>query len=292
MRIRQITSILIGSIDELCGLQVGMRNLRLGISLIGISIFSILILDFLPGPWVNEMPFADSTFVYVVMGLVFYVAIYFLGSPSLKYFGLPRWHFKTGVGLLVGSFFVISEITGSDNVHLGAIISIRGVIFLLAVGFGEEMVSRGLVYGALEKFGNPSAIFISSLLFGLMHLNLYTGGDWDPWEAYWHVTSAFAFGLLACALMIITRSIWVAVIFHALCDWSIVFDKTSANLPGRQDWGVGFWEGVTVPFSNVSLYIGCALVLLWIDRGGVPVWVYRLALKWKLVKPEVQYLAN
>jgi hypothetical protein len=63
---------------------LGMRNLRLGFSLIGLSIFTLLVLNYLPGPWANEMRYADSTFSYVVMGLFFYVAIYFLGPRSLR----------------------------------------------------------------------------------------------------------------------------------------------------------------------------------------------------------------
>ena len=263
----------------------GMRNLRLGFSLIGLSIFTLLILNYLPGPWADEMRYADSTFGYVVMGLIYYLAIYFLGLQSLEYFRLPRIHFKTLLALLVASFFVISEIAGSDNVHLKPWVAVRGIVFLLAIGFGEEMFSRGFTYGVLRRFGNVSAIFISSALFGLLHLNLYVGANWDTWMAYCHVMNTFSFGVFACALMIVTRSIWVAVIFHALCDWSIVFDKALADTGDEGKWQPGLWEGLSAPLFNVSLFCGLALVLLWIDRGSVPGWMYRLALKWKLVEP-------
>jgi len=263
----------------------GMRNLRLGVSLIGFSIFSILILRYLPGTWLSGFDYANSTVSYLVLAAIFYCAVYFLGLQSLEYFRLPRLHFKTGVALLVASLFVISEIASSDNVHHGVLLSVRGVIFLLAIGLGEEIFSRGFVFGVLHRFGQFAAIFISSLMFGLMHLNLYIGSEWDPWVAYWHVMSTFSFGVFACALMIVTRSIWVAVVFHALCDWNIVFDKTSEVEPGRQDWDMSFWDGITLPFLNTVFFVGCALVLLWIDRGSIPAWVWRLALKWKLVDP-------
>ena len=97
--------------------------------------------------------------------------------------------------------------------------------------------------------------------------------------------NTFSFGVFACALMIVTRSIWVAVIFHALCDWSIVFDKAIVDTGDEGKWQPGLWEGLSAPLFNVSLFCGLALVLLWIDRGSVPAWMYRLALKWKLVKP-------
>ena len=268
-----------------------MKKLRLGLSLIGLSIFALLILDYLPGPWVDEMRYADSTFSYVVMGLIFYFAIYFLGLRSLEYFRLPRIHFKTLLALLVASPFVIAEITHSDNVHLKPWVAVRGIGFLLALGFGEKMFSRGFTYGVLRRFGNVSAIFISSALFGLLHLNPYVGANWDAWQAYSHVMNAFGFGVFACALMILTRSIWVTVIFHALCDWGIVFGKAMIDTGDVGKLQPGLWEGLSSPLFNVFLFCGLAMVLLWIDRSGVPAWMHRLALRWKLVKPGYELTA-
>lgn len=265
-----------------------MRNLRLGISLIGLSIFALLLLRFVPGPWADDMSFADSTFSYFVLGLVFYFLVYFLGLPSLEYFRLPRFHYMSLVAVLVALTFGVRGFGNSENPHLDTWTAIRGVAFLLAIGFGEEMFSRAFTFGVLSKIGKMRAIFFSSTLFGLMHLNLYLGADWDPWEAYWHVVNTAAFGVLACSLMIVTRSIWLAVLFHGLSNWSIVFDISGESSSGRQDWGVSAWEGLTSPFVNAAIFIGSALVLLWMDRGVVPRWIYRLALKWKLLSPEYE----
>lgn len=232
------------------------------------------------------MYFANSIFSYVVLGLVFYVAIYFLGLPSLEYFRLPRLHYMSAVTVLVALTFVTLEFKGAENPDLDAWVAVGGVAFLLAIGFGEEMFSRAFTFGVLSKFGDLRAIFFSSTLFGLMHLNLYLGADWDPWEAYWHVMSATAFGVFACSLMIVTRSIWLAVLFHGFSNWSIVFDTPGKSTSGRQDWGVSMWEGLTFPFGNAAIYIGSALILMWMNRGIVPNWMYRLALKWKLVNVE------
>jgi len=270
---------------------VNMRNLRLRLSLIGLSIFALLILDFLPGPWINEMRYADSTFSYVVMGLIFYCAIYFLGLQSLEYFRLPRIHFKTLLALAVASPFVIAGIANSDNIHLKPWVAVRGIGFLLAIGFGEEMFSRGFTYGVLRRFGNVRAIFFSSALFGLLHLNLYIGAEWNGWLAYSHVMNTFGFGVFVCALMIVTRSIWVAVIFHALSDWSIVFDKAFIDTGNEAKWPAGLWQGLSSPLFDMALFCGLAMLLLWIDRASVPAWMHRLMLKWKLVKPEYELTA-
>jgi rod shape determining protein RodA len=79
----------------------GMRNLRLGVSLIGFSIFSLLILRYVPGTWLSGFDYANSTVSYLILAAIFYFAVYFLGLQSLEYFRLPRLHFKTGVALLI-----------------------------------------------------------------------------------------------------------------------------------------------------------------------------------------------
>ena len=263
---------------------VGMRNLRLGISLITVSVFALLVLRYVPGTWLIDVKYANPTVGYVVLGLIFYVAIYFLGSQSLEYFRFPRFHFKTGVAFLLASVFVIREISYSDNFRLDPWVVVRGLVYLLAIGFGEEMMSRAFVFGVLHKFGIMRAIFGSSALFGLMHVNIYVGSDWDAWSAYWHVMGAFGFGVFACALMIVTRSIWMAVIFHALNNWGIIFDKALPILNEEENWIPSFWQGLVLPLPDTVLMVGCAMLLLWIDRGEVPHWLHLLAHKWKLIE--------
>jgi membrane protease YdiL (CAAX protease family) len=124
-----------------------------------------------------------------------------------------------------------------------------------------------------------------------MHLNLYIGSDWDPWLAYWHVMSAFSFGFLMCAIMIATRSIWVAVLVHALMDWSVVFEKAPPNLADRPPISYPFWEGLTSPFSDFIMILFPALLILFFSKPRkiwTPIWLrgflIRLAIKWKLVE--------
>lgn len=125
----------------------GMRNLRLGASLIGLSGFVLLLLRYLPEPWADDEYFGNSIFSYFVLGLVFYFAVYFLGLPSLEYFRLPRFHYLTLVAVLVASTFVALEFEGTENPHLDTWVAVGGVLFLLAIGFGEEIFSRAFTFG-------------------------------------------------------------------------------------------------------------------------------------------------
>lgn len=266
-----------------------MRNLRLGITLIALSVLTLVAGRLQPTSWFEDIPFANATFGNVVAGLFFYFAIYVLGLQSLEYFRAPRVGLKSLFALLIAAIFIIGEIGSSDNERMSVLETVMGIIFLLSIGYTEEIFSRGFVYGALYKFGRRSAIFFSSLGFGLMHINRYIGADWNPWMVYWHVVETFGFAVFACALMIVTRSIWLGVIFHALIDWSIVFDKYIPLDPTEEIWKPSMLEGLTSPLFNMVIFVSLAGLLLKIDRGSVPRWVKRLALKWKLVEPELAF---
>jgi len=45
-----------------------------------------------------------------------------------------------------------------------------------------------------------------------------------------------------------------------------------------------------IPIFNDFMFVGAALLLLRLDRRTVPKWVKRVALKWKLVEPDISYL--
>jgi hypothetical protein len=67
-----------------------MRNLRLGSTLIALSVLTLVAGRLQPTSWFEDIPYANATFCNVVAGLFFYFAIYVLGLQSLEYFRLPR----------------------------------------------------------------------------------------------------------------------------------------------------------------------------------------------------------
>ena len=233
---------------------------------------------------------ASNIASFVVRGLVFYFFIRRFKLPTNSCVQLPRKTPISFFALIVAGIVLAAAVNNDDNEMKPWKVAIPGIVFLLSIGFGEEMVSRGFVYGVLKRRSNKAAIFISSLFFGLMHLNLYTGNDWDPWLAYWHVASAFCFGFFMCALLIATECFWVPVIAHALFDWSIVFDKTP---PVRKDIppiSFPFWEGLVFPFADLLFtFLPGALIFFFMKRRRIwaPRWLKKVALRiaiaWKLV---------
>jgi membrane protease YdiL (CAAX protease family) len=169
---------------------------------------------------------------YVVIALAFFYYTHTYKLPSLKYFRLPELTVPSVFAFIVVSFLSYSKITGPNVITLPLIPTISGIVYLFAIGTGEELVSRGFGLGVLKKYGMTFAVLVSSIIFGLMHLNLYLGDDWDPVNAYWHCLSASSFGFLAAAVMIATRSIFTAILFHALGDWTVIFKKPEGSSGG------------------------------------------------------------
>ena len=261
-----------------------MRHLRIGASLVGYSAVVIFMFRIIPEAWVSDKRFLNSTIDYYVMGAFFMGLIFIKGLDSLEYFRLPELNARSITAMTVAAALVAPAFFSGRCEMKPWSIAIPGVIFLFGIGFGEEMFARGLCFGMLRKYGERNAIIFSSVIFGLLHLNLYTGKNWDLWLAYDHVLSAGLFGVVAAQVMVMTRSIWVSVVFHALTDWFIVFEKvvkdTSDPLPPST-----LFQNITDPLSSFLIWGPIILFLARVNRGGWPKWMQKIALKWKLVVP-------
>lgn len=92
-------------------------------------------------------------------------------------------------------------------------------VFLFAVGgpFVEEYIFRGRILPALSPLiGARLAVLVSALLFAIVHFN---------WAGF---ASEFTIGLVAGAVVLITRSLWSAVGIHALNNATAVIGSAFA----------------------------------------------------------------
>jgi len=78
-----------------------------------------------------------------------------------------HWLLVTGAG--VAAFTVVRAALPGSPVHATAL----GLFASAAAGVAEEIVFRRGLYGALERWGVPVAIVVSSLVFGLVHAPMY-----------------------------------------------------------------------------------------------------------------------
>ncbi len=84
----------------------------------------------------------------------------------------------------------------------------------------EEFAMRGVVLGALRKYGDGFAILVSALLFGLMHGNFV------------QIPFAFVVGLALGFAVVKTGSVWTGVIIHFINNASaVVIDSVGKYLP-------------------------------------------------------------
>ena len=107
------------------------------------------------------------------------------------------------------------------------------VLALLCIGVGllEESTMRGLcLNGLLVRMGRTrggvyGAIIISSLLFGLMHIDPLSGFD-DPLLIGQNLMKALQTGMcgfLFAAILVKTRNLWAVATIHAANDFMLLF---------------------------------------------------------------------
>jgi membrane protease YdiL (CAAX protease family) len=88
------------------------------------------------------------------------------------------------------------------------------LLAFLLVGMSEEMFFRGYVQSALTRgIGFWPAAALISIVFGACHVG-------NPGESYAGLTGVVVFGLIFCALLRISGSLWLGIGFHTAWDWS------------------------------------------------------------------------
>lgn len=177
----------------------------------------------------------------------------------------------------ISMLFVENEVSAMS----GDVVEVPFLImfFVMAV-FGpvcEEICFRGIVYRGYLKSGNAlGAVLLSSLLFGLLHMNF----NQAPY--------AFVLGVAMALLVEATGSLFSSILMHmAFNGWSVVimyvYDRF---LPGVMDQA-GQSTGTEDMITVISFYFvlslvctalaGCVLVWLCMNqgRGEYAAWLWR-----------------
>lgn len=134
-------------------------------------------------------------------------------------------------------------------------------VFLFAIGgpFVEEYIFRGRILPALRPLvGARLAVVVSALLFAAVHLN---------WAGF---ASELTIGLVAGAVVLITRSLWPAVGIHVLNNTTAVIASAFASA-GESQRALGQTEGT---LAALPIAIASAVVLVYALsrlRASVPV---------------------
>lgn len=124
-------------------------------------------------------------------------------------------------------------------------------VLLIAVlpAIGEEFLHRGVVLQGTKHEGFGKAIVMSSVLFGLMHLNIS------------QVSYAIVLGLIMGFASVVAKNIWVPIIMHFTNNFIAVYlDYAAVN-----GWfGGGFYSRLAElsKSSMVVVFVVCFVALL------------------------------
>jgi membrane protease YdiL (CAAX protease family) len=103
------------------------------------------------------------------------------------------------------------------------------IIFTVIVGVNEELYFRGIIV-ALYKNNGIKAIIVSSILFGVGHIaNAFSNSNYL--YIILQIIFAFIIGIVYAEIVIITKSIIPAIIFHAVHDF--IGMVTNDNIVGK-----------------------------------------------------------
>jgi membrane protease YdiL (CAAX protease family) len=262
-----------------------MQKIRFFMGAFFLSNLGLAVVHFIPNLFPGKNNPWNGSFSYWVLALMYLVTMVTLKVPSLPYLRLPAMDWKSGLAIALAVGIGWQRVDLGMLAHKSAWTLVGGAVFIFSIGVGEEIVSRGFVYGIFERFGQGFAIFFSSFLFGALHLSWYLGKFWDPWMAYWHVANAAAFGFFLCCLMIACRSIWPAVLLHGVWDWDLGFDFKNVPFPkaGHVTYSA-FWSGITAPLWQTVPCLFLGLLLVYLRRGELPKFLQPLLVRFKLVE--------
>jgi len=104
---------------------------------------------------------------------------------------------------------------------------------VIAAPIFEELIFRGIILdGLLKKYGATKAILLSSLLFGIAHLNI-------P-----QFVVAFSVGVLMGWVYVNTKNLWFTILIHFTCNLTSFFSDYSGEDPTSGGSIADYYGGV------------------------------------------------
>ncbi|MDP4119342.1 MAG: type II CAAX endopeptidase family protein [Bacillota bacterium] len=179
--------------------------------------------------------------------------------------GVPALFFAVYIGnyvymaiLIILKYFGVSYNANAvlNPNYKGAANVIYWAYVCLAAPVIEEFIFRGFILGKMKKYGNRSAIFISAILFAMMH-GILT-----------QIPMAFMAGIVLGCVCVYTNSIFPSIIMHILFN--------TINMIGGT-----FSENV---FSKVMLCLSVIGLLVIIEAARKRIWEDSVREQGKYVK--------
>ena len=134
------------------------------------------------------------------------------------------------------------------------------IVSMLAVGFLEEIIFRGLLFKAMCKDNVKTAIIVSSVTFGIGHIvNLVNGSGADLFSNLLQVGYAIAAGFLFTIIFYKTKSLIACIVTHGVLNALSIFANEAASTPG--------WK-VTTAIALAGISVLYAIYIMKANNGG------------------------
>lgn len=125
------------------------------------------------------------------------------------------------VSILVQSLMGINFSSGMENFSVEGVGNFLSMTLFVAIipALLEEIAIRGVLLQPLRRFGDKFAIFVSALIFSLLHGNMV--------QVPYTIVAGIYFGYVAVA----TGSLWPSIILHFLNNfYSVIVTAADSNL--------------------------------------------------------------
>jgi membrane protease YdiL (CAAX protease family) len=189
-------------------------------------------LDWFFEPWVGypAAEFLKVIVTHTLLGFILIILLVKLGILTEARFTSPRsWKtlwlvWPLGLMTLLNLDALFSGTLVIDTSQPILILLFAGVA--LSIGFGEEMMGRGVVLNVmLQKWGDTRrgiylAVVISSAIFGFGHLFNLVTGRLSLLANLTQIGYSFAFGMTFAACFLRNNSIWPVIVMHAAIDFA------------------------------------------------------------------------
>ena len=173
-----------------------------------------------------------SITVAYTFALSIFLAVWIFKNGLKEKYGLiaPEFNFKKDLFYLPLLVLISINFFFGARLNANALETVLYVLSMLAVGFLEEVIFRGLLFKAMAKDNLKVAVIVSSLTFGIGHVvNLITGNG-AVVATILQIIYATAVGFLFVIIFLKGGSLLPCIIAHALVNASSIFSAQDESI--------------------------------------------------------------
>lgn len=165
--------------------------------------------------WLGIQHLASAVFCLVQTAILF---AFIWKNKLQKRYGLckspvPAWRFLFYVPLLI---LASGNLWNGFAVNAPPLDTACRIVCMLCVGFLEEVIFRGLLFVAIAKNNEKSAVIISSVTFGVGHIiNLFNGSGMNLVSNLCQIVFAVAVGFLLATIFYRGKSLLPCIFVHS-----------------------------------------------------------------------------